>query len=279
MSEDVLDHFPPSFPSRFRGYDRDAVDNELRELRSALDYAQAERDRAVARALALESGAVGDQASASASATVQWLIDSAEQDAGRIRAAAEEAAQEITERAEELLRRRVDLVEEAQHEADECRAQAAEEARQIVHEALEKASTMLRGLQESEVSLHEMFGSGALSHRMPPPRRSAERSRGQHAAEPEPVPPPASQPTQPTQSAPSAAHAQPVPHPRVQSVPQPVPQSMAQPVQQQPVPQAVPQHAHAAVEGQQSALSQVAGGQFPPQVPVDTPMGIEPPRV
>ena len=204
MSEDVLDDFPPSFPTRFRGYDRDAVDHEVGELRAALNYAQAERDQAVTRALALENGATGGDATAQTSATVRWLIESAEADAGRIRAAAEETARQVTERAEELLRRRVELVEEAQHQADTCRAEAAEEARRIVHEALERANTLLRGMQESEVSLQELFGSGALSHRMPPPRRPAEKSRGQHAAPaPESVP-------------------QPVPRPRSQPVPQPV---------------------------------------------------------
>jgi hypothetical protein len=182
MSEDMLDNFPLSFPTRFRGYDREAVDQELRELRSALDYAQAERDRAVARAISLETASAGDQATASTSSAVRWLIEAAEQDAGRIRLAAEEAARQVTERADDLLRRRVEMVEEAQHEADACRAQAAAEARKIVHEALEKASMLVRGLQESEVSLQEMFGSGALSHRMPPPRLPVEHSRGQHHA-------------------------------------------------------------------------------------------------
>jgi hypothetical protein len=189
MPDDVLDDFPSSFPTRLRGYDRDAVDQEMRELRAALDYARAERDRAVARAIALETASAGDPATVPTSSAVRWLIGTAEQEAERIRAAAEEAAGHVTERADDLLRRRVEMVEEAQHEADECRAQAAAEARQIVHEALEKASTLLRGLQESEVSLQEMFGSGVLGHRMPPPRRSGEqRSHGQHAAAPE-VPP------------------------------------------------------------------------------------------
>ena len=237
MPEDVLDEFPPSFPTRFRGYDRDAVDHELRELRSALDYAQAERDRAVARALALET--TRDPATAHTSATVQWLIDSAEQDAQRIRAEAEEAARHVNERAEGLLRRRVTLVEEAQHEADACRAEAAEEARQIVHEALEKASTLLRGLQESEVSLQEMFGSGVLSHRMPPPRRSAEQQRGQHAA--------------PARTA---------PEPAAQQVPQQAPQQVTKPVSQQ-----VPQQA-----------SHQAPQQVPQPVPSAPPVPTEPLR-
>ncbi len=186
MSQDVLGDFPPSFPTRFRGYDRDAVDHEMHELRTALDHARRERDRAVTRALALE--AAGDPATESASTTVRWLIDSAEQDAARIRATAEEAAQLVTGRADDLLRRRVELVEEAEREANACLAKAAAEARQIVHEALEKASTLLHGLQESEVSLQEMFARGALNHRMPPPRRSTEQHGAHHAApEPEPV--------------------------------------------------------------------------------------------
>jgi hypothetical protein len=191
MSEDVLDNFPPSFPTRFRGYDRDAVDRELHELHSALDYAQAERDRAVARALAHENAAPsGSPAPSSTSASVQWLIDTAEQDARRIRAEAEEAARAAATQAEEMLRRRVELVEEAQHEADVCRAQAAEEARLIVHEALEKANALLSGLQDSESALQELFAGGSLSHRMPPPRRSIEQSHGQHAAMPQPAPAP-----------------------------------------------------------------------------------------
>jgi F0F1-type ATP synthase membrane subunit b/b' len=162
------------FPVRFRGYDRDAVDQEVYELRVALDYAKAERDRAVARVLVLESG---EQPSSHASATVQWLIDTAEQDAQQIRADAEQSAAEYTRRAEALLSHRVELIEQAQHEADACRAEAAEEARTIVHDALEKANTLLRGLRESEASLRETFDSGALSHRMPPPRRSAEEAQ------------------------------------------------------------------------------------------------------
>jgi hypothetical protein len=257
VSKDVLDDFPPSFPTRFRGYDRDAVDHEMRELRSALDYAQAERDRAVARALALETES--DPANGPASATVQWLIDTAEQDAARIRAEAEEAAREVGERAEDLLRRRVALVEEAQHEAEACRAQAAEEARQIVHEALEKASTLLRGLQESETSLQELFGSGALSHRMPPPRRSAEQRRGQHATPPRPAPEPVAQQVSHQGSLQASPQAS-------QKVPQQIPHQGTQQTHQQQV----PQHAHAAADAQQSAA--------PQHLPPAPPVRIEPPR-
>jgi len=159
------------FPLRFRGYDRDTVDQELHELHTALDYARAERDRAVARALALENG---EQAGGEASATVRWLIDTAEQDAQRIRAEARTAAAECTERAQALLSHRVELIEQAQHEADVCRATAAEEARLIVHDALEKANALLHGLRQSEASLRELFDSGVLSRRMPPPRRSSD---------------------------------------------------------------------------------------------------------
>jgi F0F1-type ATP synthase membrane subunit b/b' len=170
MSEDV------GFPTRFRGYDRAVVDQTLFELRSALDYAQAERDRAVAHALTVETGTSGD----TASATVQWLLDTAEQDAQRIRDEAHAEAAGYTERADELLRHRIELIEQAQHEADVCRAQAAEEARLIVHDALEKANALLRDLRESEAAMQEMFASGAMTHRMPPPRRSLD--------EPQPMP-------------------------------------------------------------------------------------------
>ena len=161
MSEDAL-----AFPIRFRGYDRDAVDWELHELRVALDYAQAERDRAVARALAVEGG---DRTGVPASATVQWLIETAEEDARRIRDEAAQSASECTGRAEELLRHRVELIDQAQREADTCRAQAAEEARGLVRDALEKADTLVRGLRESEAALRRLFDSGALTT-MPPPR-------------------------------------------------------------------------------------------------------------
>jgi hypothetical protein len=166
-----------SFPTRFRGYDRDAVDHELSELHTALEYARADRDRAVARALALEHG---DTGSSQVSTTVQWLIDTAEQDGQRIRAEAEQAAAEYTRRAEELLRHRVELVEQAQHEAAVCRAQAAEEARAVVQDTLEKADTLLRGLRESDSALRELFESGALAHRMPPPRHAAEEVHAAH---------------------------------------------------------------------------------------------------
>lgn len=161
MSEDAL-----AFPIRFRGYDRDAVDWELHELRVALDYAQAERDRAVARALAVEGG---DRTGVPASATVQWLIETAEEDARRIRDEAAQSASECTGRAEELLRHRVELIDQAQREADACRAKAAEEARGLVRDALEKADTLVRGLRESEAALRRLFDSGALAT-MPPPR-------------------------------------------------------------------------------------------------------------
>ncbi|MFI7672281.1 hypothetical protein [Actinophytocola sp. NPDC049390] len=232
MPKDVLDGFTPSFPTRFRGYDRDAVDHEVRELRSALRYAHEERDRAVTRALALET--TGGQDTASASTTVQWLIDSAEQDAARIRAEAEEAAQQFTEQAEDQLRRRVELVEEAQREADTCRALAAEEARQIVHDALDKASALLRGLQESEASLREMFGSGGLHHRMPPPRRSDEQQWGQHATAPLPAPESVERPGQ------HAAAPLPSPEPLSDPVVEPLPAPLSAP----PTPAAagVPQH-------------------------------------
>jgi cell division septum initiation protein DivIVA len=162
------------FPVRFRGYDRDAVDQELHELHTALDFAKAERDRAVARVLVLENG---DQPEGQVSDTVQWLIDTAEQDAQRIRTEAQQTAAEHVERAETFLNHRVELIEQAQHEADVCRAKAAEEARTIVHDALEKANNLLRSLRESETSLREIFDSGVLSRRMPPPRRSAEEGQ------------------------------------------------------------------------------------------------------
>jgi F0F1-type ATP synthase membrane subunit b/b' len=171
MSEDV------GIPTRFRGYDRNIVDQTVFELRSALDYVQAERDRAVAHALAVENGASGD----SASATVQWLLDTAHQDAQRIRDEAHAEAAGQTERADELLRHRIELIEQAQYEADVCRAQASEEARLIVHDALEKATALLRGLRESEAVLQEMFAGGVMAHRMPPPRRSVEEPQHRQA--------------------------------------------------------------------------------------------------
>jgi hypothetical protein len=161
LSEDAL-----AFPIRFRGYDRNAVDWELHELRVALDYAQAERDRAVARALAVEGS---DRTGVPASATVQWLIETAEEDARRIREEAAQSASECTGRAEELLRHRVELIDQAQREADACRAKAAEDARDLVRDALDKAETLLGGLRESEAALRRLFDSGALAH-MPPPR-------------------------------------------------------------------------------------------------------------
>lgn len=176
MSADVV-----PFPVRFRGYDRDVVDQEMHELRTALDYAQAERDRAVARVLALEND---DRANSEASATVRWLIDTAEQDAQRIRAEAQQAAGDCTQRAEALLNHRVELIEQAQHEADVCRAKAAEEARMIVHEALDKANTLLHSLRESESSLREIFDSGVLNRRMPPPRQSTEETQPAFAPAP-----------------------------------------------------------------------------------------------
>jgi hypothetical protein len=81
------------------------------------------------------------------------------------------------------LRRRIELIEQAQHEADVCRAQAAEEARLIVHDALEKADALLRALRHSDAELRDMFASGAMTHRMPPPRRSADEATAQAGAD------------------------------------------------------------------------------------------------
>jgi hypothetical protein len=164
MSEDLY-----TFPTRFLGYARDVVDREVQELLTALDHARDDRDRAVARALALEHG---DPTKASAS--VRWLIETAEQDALRIQAEAQQAATEHVNRAEALLRHRVELIEQAQHEAAACRADAAAEARRVVHDALEQANTLLRGLRESEAALRALFDGGALAHRMPPPRTAQE---------------------------------------------------------------------------------------------------------
>lgn len=198
MSEEVLSNYPDAFPIRFRGYDRDAVHEELHQLRNAVDFMQADRDQAVARALALEAqldpgrgrsrqpGQVDDTPTSPTSATVQWLLDTAQQEAQQIRRAAEDEAARYTQEAERLLRQRVEMVEQAQHEADVCRAQAAEEARAVVHEALEQANVLIRGLRESEAALREIFESGRLSHRMPPPRQSMEQSaQTAQAAQPE----------------------------------------------------------------------------------------------
>lgn len=184
-----MSEYGHAFPTRLRGYDRDVVDREVRELLTALEHARDDRDRAVARALALEHG---DPAQASAS--VRWLIESAEKDALRIHAEAQHAAEEHTRRAEELLRHRVELIEQAQHEADTCRARAAEEARAIVHDALVRADQLLRGLRESEAALRDLFDDGGLAHRMPPPRRSVETVVPQPAAG---VQEPPTQPTEP----------------------------------------------------------------------------------
>lgn len=184
MSDDVLSHSPGAIPVRFRGYDRSLVDEELHELRNAVDRLQDERDRAMARALALETqldparaGGVPmtDPATSPTSTTVRWLIDTAERDAEQIKRNAEEQVARATQQAEQLLRQRIELIDQAQHEADVCRAQAAEEARAVVEEALAQAQSLLGGLRESEAALRELFASGRLTQRMPPPRQPVDQ--------------------------------------------------------------------------------------------------------
>jgi cell division septum initiation protein DivIVA len=191
MSDDVLSNFPEAIPVRFRGYDRNVVDEELHELRSALDRLQDERDRAMARANALETQLdparagglpVTEPATSPTSATVHWLIDTAERDAEQIKKNAQEQVARATQQAEQLLRQRIELIDQAQHEADVCRAKAAEEARAIVEDALEQAQSLIGGLRESEAAIRELFAGGRLTHRMPPPREPADQNQGQHAA-------------------------------------------------------------------------------------------------
>ena len=175
MAEDAIPILGQAIPVRFRGYDRAIVDQQLHELRSALALACAERDRAIGRARAFEVNAdpalllEGSVEPSSVSTTVQWLIDTAEQDAQSIRRSAEEEAAGFLDQAERLLHQRIEMIEQAQHEA-------STEARAIVHEALEQANALLRGLRESEGALRSMFANGGLTRRMPPPRRPEERS-------------------------------------------------------------------------------------------------------
>jgi len=195
MTGDVLSNFPEAIPVRFRGYDRNVVDEELHELRIAVDRLQDERDRAMARAHALEAqlnpSPVSDPATSPTSSTVRWLIDTAERDAEQIKKNAEDQVARATRQAEQLLRQRIELIDQAQHEADVCRAKAAEEARSIVEEALEQAQSLIGGLRESEAAIRELFAGGRLTQRMPPPRQSSEQHQHAGATQltvPEPTP-------------------------------------------------------------------------------------------
>jgi hypothetical protein len=110
------------------------------------------------------------------------------------------------------------------------------------------------------VALQEMFGSGSLSHRMPPPRRSADQRRpAEHRPSPEQRPSPEPRPSPELRAVPERIPAEPR-RGQHAAVPQPVPQTVSQ---------AVPQQANAAMDGQQSMPPQSAGGPVPPQMPVE----------
>jgi dsDNA-specific endonuclease/ATPase MutS2 len=81
---------------------------------------------------------------------MQVMLENAEQEANLIRRAAIEQSEQLRDRAEQLLRQRVELVEQTEQETQRCLAKAAEQAGQIVQQAVEQSQLLLKEIQDRQ---------------------------------------------------------------------------------------------------------------------------------
>jgi cell division septum initiation protein DivIVA len=216
LIDKVSNRQPRSFRSRFRGYAPDQVDEELtamdEELRAAradveatsrrcehlaetLDQTRADRDALLRRYQELAVRAEEMEAELArlrpdpdkrlaqtpAALHMQRLIETAEDEATIIRRAAIEQSEQLRERAEDLLRRRVELVEQTELDAQRCMAKAAEQADQIVQQAVEQSQLLLKEIQERQAAFDASYAAFEPTDLVPAPRQDAGAEQEQPA--------------------------------------------------------------------------------------------------
>jgi hypothetical protein len=210
LIDEVSKRQPRLFPVRFRGYARKqvdeemvAVDDELRIVRADLEATarrcdrltetleQTRSDRDVVlrqyQELAQRAGEMQAEldrlrpdpdkrlARTPAAQHIQLMLENAEQEANLIRKAAIEQSEHLRDRAEELLRQRVELVEQTEQETQRCLAKAAEEASHIVQQAIEQSQLLLKEIQERQAAFDATYSSFDTAPAVPAPRQDQEQ--------------------------------------------------------------------------------------------------------
>lgn len=206
LIDEVSKRQPRNFRSRFRGYSPEQVDEELtamdEELRAVradaeattrrcdhltetLDQTRADRDALLRQYQEVAQRAEAMQAELDrlrpdpdkrlaqtpAAQLMQRMIENAEQEANLIRRAAIEQSEQLRERAEDLLRQRVELVEQTEQEAQHCLAKAADQANQIVQQAIEQSQLLLKDIQERQAAFDATYSAFEMPDLVPAPRQ------------------------------------------------------------------------------------------------------------
>lgn len=203
LIDEVSRRQPRAFRSRFRGYAPDQVDEELTtmddeirtlradldattrrcdDLTEALERTRSDRDALARRYQELVGQAERMQAELDqlrpdpdkrvpqtpAAQHMQRMLESAEEEANLIRRAAIEQSEQLRDRAEDLLRQRVELVEQTEQEVQRCLAKAAAQADRIVQQAVEQSQLLLRDIQDRQAAFDATYSA---MDRIPAPRQ------------------------------------------------------------------------------------------------------------
>ncbi|HTI22255.1 MAG TPA: hypothetical protein VL652_14765 [Kutzneria sp.] len=147
--------------------DRDAVLRQYQELARRAEQMQSELDR-------LRPDPDKRLAQTPAAQHMQVMIENAEQEANLIRKAAIEQSEQLRDRAEELLRQRVELVEQTEQETQRCLAKAAEQAGHIVQQAVEQSQLLLAEIQERQAAFDATYSSFEAAPAVPAPRQDVQ---------------------------------------------------------------------------------------------------------
>ena len=136
--------------------DRDAVLRQYQELARRAEQMQSELDR-------LRPDPDKRLAQTPAAQHMQVMIE--------IRKAAIEQSEQLRDRAEELLRQRVELVEQTEQETQRCLAKAAEQASHIVQQAVEQSQLLLAEIQERQAAFDATYSSFEAAPAVPTQRQ------------------------------------------------------------------------------------------------------------
>lgn len=185
--EDLLnDEGAPVFRTRWPGYDRRQVDEELARLEAQAELAWADRDAALATAedlarhleeartelgeyRALHAGHSKDDA---VSGCIRYLLHSARRKVEEIEAEARSRAEQAVGRAQEAADQQARLLEETEQESQRRLAEAGNRAREIVGEALRESRAVLAEVAERQRLLEQWYAAVGSEPDLPLPRRS-----------------------------------------------------------------------------------------------------------
>ncbi|MET9225797.1 hypothetical protein [Lentzea sp. NPDC003310] len=211
--DDLLDEGSPLFRTRWLGYDRVQVDEEIARLEAQAELAWADRDAALATAEDLarhleearsELGEyrelhAGHSKDDAVSGCIRYLLHSARRKVEEIEAEARSRAEQAVSRAEEAADQKTRLLEEAEQETQRRLAEAGDRAREIVGEALRESRTVLAEIAQRQRLLEEWYEAVASEPNLPLPRQGEPSGARTQAG-------PASAATH---AEPAAAHAEP----------------------------------------------------------------------